>query len=165
MYSNIRLTSSVIITAVTCPVISGEKQSTLCGTPHKSLSGCRVRAAHGGSLSTPAASLLGARPRLTLSATGKQRSRSSRPPQRQALGDGFYSAWLGWRQHLRPALTSPSPGPAVPSAGAAPLAARPLPPRPAPAANGRRAPSEAPRARSAVAMARREAAANQEAGR
>lgn len=86
------------------------------------------------------ASLLGARPRLTLSTTGKQRSRSSCPPQRQALGDGFYSAGLGWRQHLRPPLSSPGLGPAVPSGGSAPLTA-PFPPRPAPAANGRRAPA------------------------
>lgn len=104
------------------------------------------------------ASLLGARPRLTLSTTRKQRSRSSRPPQSQALGDGFYSAGLGWRQHLRPPLSSPGLGPAVPSGGSAPLTA-PFPPPPRP---GRQ---RSPRARSAVAMARREAAANQEAGR
>lgn len=79
------------------------------------------------------ASLLGARPRLTLSTTRKQRSRSSCPPQSQALGDGFYSAGLGWRQHLRPPLSSPGLGPAVPSGGSAPLTAPfppPAPPRP-----------------------------------
>lgn len=99
-----------------------------------------------------------------------QRRRSSSPPQRKRLENGFYAAWLGSR-YLSPTVSSSS------SAGCSWLLPRKsyfsplsrtalrLPqrrrPRSLPLPTPRGPPTVAARARPAVATARREAATNQ----